>query len=93
MRSKQTETWPLVSGPDKPNPALHLHSNDTSPVVYWSPAGRTERRRKRKRKRKRKRRKKKRKRRKRKRRKRRRKKEKAKQNVRQTADQKQKLKS
>ena len=85
MRSKQTETWPLVSGPDKPNPALHLHSNDTSPVVYWSPAGRTERRRKRKRKRKRKRRKKKRKRRKRK--------EKAKQNVRQTADQKQKLKS
>ena len=83
MRSKQTETWPLVSGPDKPNPALHLHSNDTSPVVYWSPAGRTERRRKRKRKRKRRKKK----------RKRRKRKEKAKQNVRQTADQKQKLKS
>lgn len=38
-RSKQTETWPLVLGPGKPNPALHLHSNNTSPVVYWCPAG------------------------------------------------------
>lgn len=36
------ETWPLVLGPGKPNPALHLHSNNTNPAVYWCQAGHTE---------------------------------------------------